>query len=283
MQANFLPQKTLGESMKKLTCFLAVILSFIISVSGINPAFAQETPSVTPQPASRGITTFYTTQAQQTKGAQVAGDTLNEFVVVPNLEYAELSTLVPENKSDFPAFYQNILDESLKKNGVNGSFTEGFLDFQESTPAVPGTDKLINLNAPLGGRLYSVVAGKPASECPLNIEETAVAFFDNEDGASTKATDLDKQGYLVYVSPVDDLTINAFSQIFYDQKTGKKNTNPECFFVSGATEQVTVDFTQVFSLLTDLQQTAKQAPFVYYPVGGDFMYLLEATKNLTIQ
>ncbi|MGK7939225.1 MAG: hypothetical protein AB4062_03535 [Crocosphaera sp.] len=299
MQPKFLPQKTLGESMKKLTCFLAVILSFVISVSGINPAFAQDdnpgyfppgpeySTIYLPQPESLGITKFYTTQANQTKEAKFDQDTLNEIVVIPNLDYVELLRFLPSLPSDFPAYYQKILVENHKKNGVNGSFTEGIFDFTESKAVVPGTNRPINLNAPLDGRIYSVVAGKPASECPLNIKESAVAFFDNEDDASNKAKDLDKQGYLVYVSPVDDLTIKAFSQIFYEgQGLGPlKDTNAKCLSVSGATEQVTVDFTHVFSLLTDqnLQQTAKQGPFEYSPLGGDYIYFVEATKALTVQ
>ena len=47
------------------------------------------------------------------------------------------------------------------------------------------------IQAPNDGRIYTVVAGKPLSECPLNIEETTIAFFDNVPEAESKAEELE--------------------------------------------------------------------------------------------
>jgi len=262
--------------MKKLTSFLAAILSFVVCLGGVSPAFAQQLP----QPASRGITTFYLTPEQQAQGV-LTYQQLKYDVAIPN---PDLSNLLPENLKDFPAAYKPILEEGRRKNGTNGSFTEGWFDFQASTPVIPGTNTLFTVNAPLNGRIYSVVAGLPADQCPLKINTTEVDFFDNVKDAETRALELDSKGFFVYVSPNDDLTIKAFSKLFYDQVTGKKKTNPACFLVSGATEQVTNDFRQIFNLLPPaLQQPARQAPFQYFPRTGNFIYLVNARKTLTAQ
>lgn len=260
--------------MKKLTSFLAIIFSLIIGLSAMTPALAQGVP----QPPSRGITTFYATPEQQAQGVQVYGDILKYDIAIPN---PDLSAKLPENLSDFPAAYKVVLEMGRKKNGVNGSFTEGWFDFQFSTPVVPKTNQLFTVNAPFDGRLYSVVAGLPASQCPLKIQSTAIAFFDKIEDAQKKAKDLDEKGYLVYVSPEDDLTIKAFSQLFYDQATGKKKTNKDCFLVSGATEKVTIDFQKIFPLMPpNLQQPARNGAFEYGPLTGNFIYLVNARKSL---
>ena len=260
--------------MKKLTSFLAIILSLIVSLSGMSPALAQGVP----QPPSRGITTFYATPEQQVQGVQVYRDILKYHVAIPN---PDLSAMLPENLSDFPAAYKSVLEMGRKKNGVNGSFTEGWFDFQFSTPVIPDTNQLFTVNAPSGERLYSVVAGLPASQCPLKIQSTAIALFDKVEDAQDKAKELDQKGYLVYVSPEDDLTIKAFSQLFYNKDTGKKKTNKDCFLVSGATEKVTIDFQKISALIpSTLQKPAKNGPFEYNPLAGNFIYLVNARKSL---
>ena len=210
------------------------------------------------------------------------GNILKYDVAIPN---PDLSAMLPENLSDFPAAYQQVLEQGRKNNGINGSFTEGWFDFQGATAVTPGTNTLFTIDASRDSRddrIYTVVAGKPSSKCPLNIQETAIAFFDNVGAAESKANELDANGYLVYVSPSDNLTIKAFSQLFYDQATGKKKTNSACFLVSGATEKVTTDFRQIFPLLPPaLQQPARQAPFQYFPRTGNFIYLVNARKTLT--
>jgi hypothetical protein len=273
---------------KKFTAFLATILSFTICLSGVSPAFAQDVsqparvvqaPSIA-QPASVGITTFYPTPTTQEKGVSTY-QMLGYDVAIPN---ADLSAALPENVKDFPAVYQQVLAEGRKKNGTNGSFTEGRFDFQASTAVIPGTNRLFNIKDPLGSRVYSVVAGLPASQCPLKINSTQIAFFDKQADAEAKAAELDGKGFLVYVSPVDDLTIKAFSQLFYDPATGKKKTNKDCFLVSGATEAVTINFQKIFPLLPPaLQQQARDTAFEYFPRSDSFIYLVNARKTLTAQ
>jgi hypothetical protein len=261
--------------MRKLTSFLAAILSFVVCLGGVSPALAQQAP----QPPSRGITTLYVTPEQQVEGVKVYGNILKYDVAIPN---PDLSAYLPDNVKDFPAAYQPILEQGRKNNGTNGSFTEGWFDFQAAGAVTPGTNTLFTIDAPLNGRIYTVVAGKPSSQCPLNIQETAIAFFDNVKAAESKANELDGKGYLVYVSSVDNLTIKAFSELFYDKDTGKKKTNSDCFLVSGATEKVTTDFSQIFSLLPPkLQGPARQAPFEFSPRVGEFIYLVNARKTLT--
>ncbi|MBD2151696.1 hypothetical protein H6F44_16435 [Pseudanabaena sp. FACHB-1277] len=262
--------------MKKLATFLAVVLSFVLCLGGVNPAFAQQAT----QPKSRGITTFYVTPQQQAEGVNVYHDILKYDVAIPNID---LSAVLPEDLTDFPAAYKQVLEASRQKNGVNGSFTEGWFDFQGASAVVPGTNTLfaVDVNSPQD-RIYSVVAGLPASQCPVKIANTQIAFFDSVVDADSKAKELDSRGYLVYISPVDDLTIKAFSQIFYDQTTGKKKTDSNCFLVSGATEKVTTDFKKIFTLLPPkLQQPARQQPFEFEPRVGDSIFLVNARKDVT--
>lgn len=257
--------------MKKLTYFLAAILSFVVCLGGVSPALAQL------QPSSRGITTFYNTSEQQAQGVNTYQNILNYDVAIPT----DLSARLPENLSDFPKTFKEFLAEGRLRNGTNGSFTEGWFDFQASTAATPGSNQLFTIKAPDGYRIYSVVAGLPASQCPLEIRTTEIAFFDNVAQAIKKANDLDKAKFLVYVSPDDDLTIKAFSELFYDSTTGKKKTNKDCFLVSGATEKVRVNFQSIFDLLPPrLQQPARQEPFEYFPKYPNFIYLVNARKTL---
>lgn len=170
--------------MKKITSFLAAILTFIICLSGVSPAFAQELS----EPASRGITTFYITPEQQEEGVKVYRDILKYDVAIPN---PDLSAYLPDNLQDFPAVYEKILADGRLKNGTNGSFTEGWFDFQGAIPVIPRTNRLFTINAPDSSRIYSVVAGLAAAQCPLEINSTEIAFFDNIKDAESKAVDLD--------------------------------------------------------------------------------------------
>ncbi len=263
--------------MKKLAAILAALLSFVLCLGGVNPAYAQQATAT--QPPSRGITTFYVTPEQQAEGVKVYRDILKYDVAIPNLD---LSAMLPENLSDFPAAYKQVLEAARQKNGINGSFTQGWFDFQGASAVVPGTNTLFTIDAPAQGRIYSVVAGLPASQCPVKIAKTSISFFENVADAESKAKELAAQKYLVYVSPVDALTISAFSQIFYDQTTGKKKTDANCFLVSGATEDVKTDFTKIFYLLPpQLQQPARQQPFEFNPRTGDSIFLVNARKSLS--
>lgn len=262
--------------MKELASFLAIALSFIISLSGVSPAFAQALPL----PASRGINSFYLTPEQQAQGVQTYQQ-LRYDIAIPS---PDLSAILPENVKDFPAVYQQILAEGRKKNDINGSFTEAWFDFNAATAVTPGTNTLFTMNAPRDGRIYSVVAGLPTFQCPLKINSTEIAFFVQQADAEAKAAELDRQGYSVYVSPVDDLTIKAFSRLFYEPDTGRKKTNKDCFLVTGATEKIKANFQKVSTLLPPaLQQPARQEPLEYVPRVGNFIYLVNARKNLTVQ
>ncbi len=160
--------------MKKLTAFLSIILSFVVCLGGLSPALAEELP----EPLSRGITTFYPTPAQQEDGKEVYKDMdiLKYDVAIPN---PDLSAFLPENLRDFPPLYEKILAASRQKNGTNGSFTQGWFDFQFADAVIPGTDTIFQISDILNTRVYSVVAGIPESQCPLVIRSTAIAFFDN--------------------------------------------------------------------------------------------------------
>ncbi|MBD2357213.1 hypothetical protein H6G41_21740 [Tolypothrix sp. FACHB-123] len=264
--------------MKKITSFLAVILSFVVYLSGASPALAQQSPP--PPPPSRGIVTFYITPEQQAEGVKIYGDILKYDLALP---HPDLSAILPENVSDFPAAYKQVLAQNKQKNGINGSLTEGWFDFQAAMAMSPRTNTLFTVNAPINGRIYSVVAGLPvANQCPQKIQQTEIAFFDNVRDAESKADELDTKGYLVYVSPKDDLTVKAFSQIFYDQTTGKKQANSSCLLVSSFTEKVRTDFRQIFTLLPPaLQQEARQQPFEFFPRVGTYIYVANAVKNIS--
>ncbi|MBD2198959.1 MULTISPECIES: hypothetical protein [Calothrix] len=264
--------------MKKFTSLLAIILSFVVYLSGASPALAQQSPP--PPSPSRGIVTFYLTPEQQAQGVKIYGDILKYDLALPN---PDISAILPENLSDFPAAYKQVIAQNQQKNGINGSFTEAWFDFQAARPLRSGTNTLFTVNAPINGRIYSVVAGLPvANQCPQKIKQTEIAFFDNVRDAESKADELDARGYLVYVSPKDDLTVKAFSQIFYDQTTGKKQANSSCLLVSGATEKVITDFRQIFTLLPPaLQREAHQQPFEFSPRVGNSIYVANAVTALS--
>ncbi|MEO3705922.1 hypothetical protein [Trichormus azollae] len=72
-------------------------------------------------------------------------------------------------------FYKNVVPKLIDALG-NGSVTKAWFDFQAANTATAG-NKLFTVDAPLGGKLYSVVAGKSAQECPLENEDTQIAFL----------------------------------------------------------------------------------------------------------
>lgn len=257
--------------MKKLTSFLAAILSFVVCLSGVSPALAQQDP----QPASRGITTFYATENEQKAGVRFYKN-MGYVITIPNDQIPNL----PEKVADFEKFFRPILEKGRTQNGTNGSFTEGGFDFRSSIPVTSGTDERFDVIAPRDNRIYSVVAGLPASLCPLKIKTTEVDFFLNVGDAKTRAGELDKKEFLVYVSPDDDLTIKAFSTLFYDA-SGNLKKDPNCFLVSGTSENIQTDFRKISHLLpASLQVKAGQKPFTYLPKSGDFIYLVNARKTI---
>ncbi|MCC3475850.1 MULTISPECIES: hypothetical protein [unclassified Microcoleus] len=257
--------------MKKLTSFLAAILSFVVCLGGVSPALAQELP----QPASRGITTFYATENEQKAGVRFY-ENMGYVIAIPNDQISGL----PQKVGEFEKFFRPILENGRTQNGTNGSFTEGGFDFRASIPVTSGTDERFDVIAPRDNRIYSVVAGLPASLCPLKIDTTEVDFFLNVEEAKTRAGELDNKGFLVYVSPKDDLTIKAFSKLFYDE-SGNLKTDNNCFLVSGASQKIQTDFRKISHLLPpSLQQQARQKPFTYLPKSGEFIYLVNARKTI---
>ncbi|HLP89515.1 MAG TPA: hypothetical protein VK184_13100 [Nostocaceae cyanobacterium] len=267
--------------MKKLTSFLAIIFSFLICFSSVSPAFAQTTlgsqsltTQTTTNPPVFSLTNFYSNPDNQAEGVKVYNQ-LGYDVIIPNQP-----TQLPPTLSEFNETFPKILQQQQLKNGINGSFTKGRFDFQAAVAQAAG-DELFEINAPLNGRLFTVVAGLPASECPLKIADTQIAFYDTVKEALVKANELSNNKYLVYVSPSIKLTTETFGKIFYDSN-GNQKIDPNCFIVSGATEKATVDYRDIFFLLPPrLQQPAKLAPFVFSPKPtSPFIYLVNARKNL---
>ncbi|WP_215618306.1 hypothetical protein [Leptothoe kymatousa] len=176
----------------------------------------------------------------------------------------------------------NVKDLSHEQLG-SGTFQSADLDFSDSIPNVPNTDARIAFSGPLttvNGQpatsiLYAVVAGKPnESSCPISIEDTQISFFDSESEANDRGEKLSNQGYLVYVS------VDKKAQMKALEKINELNCRPDArgIVVDGATQKVTVDFSDVSSLLPrQFQQAAKNSPFVYSPKGRS-IYLANARK-----
>jgi hypothetical protein len=166
----------------------------------------------------------------------------------------------------------------------DGSFQSADLDFSTTQPTVPNTNTRISFTGPITttngvsetSKLYAVVAGKPKlNTCPVEVQETQIAFFNQKDDANAKAQSLSDDGYLVYV------TTNAAVQKEAQTKIEHLNCHPNAsgVIVNGKTQKVTVDFTDIFNLLPkNLQQPAKNSPFVYSP-KGDSIYLVNARKE----
>lgn len=168
-------------------------------------------------------------------------------------------------------FYKNVVPKLIDALG-DGSVTKAWFDLQAANTATAG-NKLFTVDAPLGGKLYSVVAGKSAQKCSLENEDTQIAFFTDATKASAKAKELDTQGYFIYVSPVKEFRKKVLDSLYDKYKDGKKNIT--CFLVNGATQKITVNFQDIFSFLPpDLQQPAWETPFVLFPKLGKNLYLV---------
>lgn len=249
----------LNLNKKKVCLFLKGIIFSVLAILVFtvgNSAFAQ--PVFTDK-LDLGLTSFYPDAAsQQTK--------------VNTLEKLDYSISVPLSVKD--------LDDKLG----DGSFQSADLDFSTTQPTVPGTNTRISFTGPITttdgvaqtSKLYAVVAGKPKlSTCPVEVQETQIAFFNQKDDANAKAQFLSDEGYLVYV------TTNAAVQKEAQTKIKELNCQPNAqgVIVNGKTQKVTVDFTDIFNLLPQkLQQPAKNSPFVYSP-KGDSIYLVNARKE----
>ncbi|WP_016952750.1 hypothetical protein [Anabaena sp. PCC 7108] len=269
--------------LKKFIGFFATILSFVMLFGGVNVALADTTPipSATPDAISAppsnatkttlGITTIYSTPEQQKKGVTVYEETLKYGIAVPF--QLPPGFRIPANKKVFDTLVVPKLVDVLG----DGSVTKAAFDFQAAAAATSG-NQLFNIDAPLGQKLYSVVAGKPSQQCPLQIEDTQISFFTDVNKASAQAKTLDTQGYFIYVSPVRQLRRKVLDALYDQYKDGNKNET--CFLVNGATEKITVNFQDIFTLLPpNLQQPARETPFIFYPKFGKNLYILNARQS----
>jgi hypothetical protein len=258
--------------LKKLAHILAIVLSFVLLFGGVTPALAQTTTE------DLGTTTIYNTKEAQEREVKVFQDA--GYAIAAPFELPE-NIMIPPTKEEFDT---KVVPSLVKALG-DGSVTKAWLDFQglESTTA---GGRLFSVKAPLGQKIYSVVAGKPLQQCPLEIEDTQIAFFSYPkkidgkevsaaDQAINKAKELDKEGYVIYVSPSVDLRKKSLDTLYDAYSSGQ---NPDCFLVTGETKRVTVDFEEIFNLLPpDLQQPAKETPFVFFPKDPNgFLYVVNA-------
>lgn len=242
------PHKTMPLLRRQLAAVVFSICLMLSPLLPISPAFAAG--------ADVGLTSFY----RDARGQE------NKVGVLSNIGY---NVAVPLNV------------KQLKDLG-DGGFTQADLDFSTALPTIPKTDRRISFEAPLGStpaaRLYAVVAGIPdPASCPIAVKQTKIVFFDNKKAADEAASQIAKDGFLVYVTTNSDVQKDAMKKI------EELNCKPDAsgIIVNGKTKLVSVDFTNIWPLLPeDLQQPAKVSPFVYQPAGGsDSIYLVNARKK----
>ena len=234
-------------------CILPWILFGFLALGNGSTAFAQP---VHEDGLDVGLTHFYNNPTPQKEA-------------VETLKNTGFNIAVPLNIND------------LTEQGLgDGSFQRADLDFTQSVPSIPETNTRIQFDGPItNSTLYSVVAGQvDKNSCPIEIKDTQIAFFDTESEAITKAEELSKSddGYLVYVSPNQEATNRALEKI----KELNCQPNAKGIVVNGATRRVTVDFSDIYTLLpTKLQQSAKDSSFMYSPKGaGNPIYLVNGRK-----
>ncbi|MBD2255104.1 hypothetical protein [Nostoc parmelioides] len=252
--------------MKKLTCFLAAILSFVVWLGGLSPALAQSSS----KPAL-GVTTLYMNADQQKQGYAVYHDILQYAVAIPAQQLSQ-GVPIPQTKEEF----QKLLPGLVEKIG-DGSVTRAWFDFQAARAETIGNE-LFSVNALPGGKIYTVVAGDPQLSCPVQIKDTQIAFFTDVNQAIRKAKELDSRNYLVYVSPSKELSAKALEAL-YDRYQSSQN-NTDCFIIDGSTQKITADFQNIFAYLPPrLQQEARHQPFVFTPRRGDYLYFVNARQS----
>jgi hypothetical protein len=248
------PTQRISPHFKFAAAFLIGICLLLSSLVLPQSALADNVPDV-------GLTSFYTNADLQSQKVK----TLTEL----GYEIA-----VPLNKSVFK-----------DPSGINlgdGSFTVADLDFSTAIPSIPNTARRIAFQAPLPApgqatRLYAVVAGKVVQDtCPIAVKETKIVFFDNEQASIDAASNIAKEGFLVYVTANKAVQEAATKQLISLNCQGDGNG----IIVNGKTSAVSVDFSKIFQLLPEnLQQPAKAGPFSYKPgSGSDAIYLVNARK-----
>ncbi|NER33583.1 MAG: hypothetical protein F6J93_05890 [Oscillatoria sp. SIO1A7] len=220
--------------------FLSLVLGIILFFSSMGTAQAQQS-----------VSTFNNNPEAQLQGIEILKNA--GYTVVTPLDIKEIIENPPDAGS------------------LDGSFQENILNFQQAMPLIPRTNRFFSIADPFGTDLYGVVAGKllAAPSCPIEIEDTQIVFVSTEEKAFEETAELVDQGYLVYVTPDSEAQKEAFITLL---KNG-------CGEINGATRQVTVDFEDVFYLLPrDLQQPARQQPFIYIPEDGDFIWVVNASQ-----
>jgi|GEM_PF-1924642 len=246
------------KSFSSLTCLVAGVLSVFILTVG-NGAFAQP---IFDDGFDVGLTSFYS-------------DPFTQEEKVESLKSIGFDVMVPLQVPSEVPIMPKMAEVDTKEFG-NGAFQSAELDFATAVPSIPGTDTRISFSGrveqvdgmPTTAFLYSVVAGKPKASCPIEVEETQIAFFDNPQDASERATSLSNDGFLVYVS------VNAEAQAKAIERIGEL----KCLIVNGKTQKVTVDFRNISNLLPPrLQQQAARRPFIYTP-KSDAIYLVNARR-----
>ncbi|MGJ5631887.1 hypothetical protein [Nostoc sp. CALU 1950] len=251
--------------MKNLSRIFIVLLTFILWLGGLSPAFADDKTVL-------GVTSLYSTSEQQEQGVKVYKDILQYGIATPFSLPPDFQ--IPATKAEFD---QKVVPGLIKVLG-DGSVTKAWFDFQAGEAQI-ATKELFSIDAPLGQKIYSVVAGKPLQQCPLKIQDTQIDFFLDSDKAVERAKELDEQGYFIYVSPVKELRKKVLDAL-YEQYSG--SNNPSCFLVNGTTQKITVDFQDpdIYPLLPpQLQSPGKNKPLVFLPKSGsEFLYVVNARQ-----
>lgn len=256
-----------------LTLFLCV---FVWCLSPFPAALAQPVPS---SGLDQGLTSFYDNRAAQKSKIEVLSN-LGASIAVPFVKDSLPANFASLSDSELIEQLKSIPIDDLITALGDGAFQQGVFDFEQAQAVIPGTDTSFTVTGELAadngsltvGKLYSVVAGKPnLSACPVSIEDTQIAFFDEASEADAKAAELAHEGYLVYV------TGNRAVQ----KAAVKKLLDLGCVFVNGVTKKVTVDFRDIFYLLpsrtSSLQQITREYPLVYLP-KTDSIYLVNSRK-----
>ncbi len=230
------------------------------------------------------IATFLVAASLGLPGSAAAAELdlgLTSFSTSPELQAGKVKTL--KNLGYNVAVPLNVSDLTPAKLG-DGSFQIADLDFTQSVPTIPKTNTRIYFDGPITldsngnltkSKLYSVVAGKQVpNSCPIEIEQTQIAFFDTIEAADKQADTWSKD-YLVYVTSNKDVQKDAAEKII------QLNCKPSStgIIVDGRTKNVSVDFTNIWPLLPqELQQPAQDGPFTYSPSVGNDIYIVNARK-----
>lgn len=259
MASNWL-RKRLGSLTRLAACGLAMLVLTVGNPADAQPVFGDG--------VDVGLTSLHTNAAEQEQKVKVLESLTTKD---GNKEKEVFEVVVPLNVNDL---------QDKGKLG-DGSFQSADLDFTRAVPSILDTNTRISFSGPVTtqngvpktSRLYAVVAGKPKlNSCPVEVQDTYIAFFKDSVSADNKAAELANNDYLVYVTGNKDVQHKAQDTII------KLNCRPNSagIIVNGKTQKVTVNFAEVAEFLQPrFQGPAKNAPFVYSPKSGsDAIYLV---------